>query len=110
MTYDHADSVAMRAACDDVIVPFERALMPLRRDRGRRARSAGESLDLPRRLALRYVPAGLRSDVTAEDLDSAVTCRKPIHRGLRLSASPTGQLVHQLGRGSATVGDRWLRE
>ncbi|MFB7411418.1 hypothetical protein ACFCZ2_29990 [Streptomyces sp. NPDC056202] len=31
-TVDHADSVAMRTAYDDLIAPFEQALMPLRRD------------------------------------------------------------------------------
>ncbi|MFJ2153984.1 hypothetical protein ACIOHB_35155 [Streptomyces microflavus] len=31
-TVDHAASTAMRAAYDDLIAPFERALMPLRRD------------------------------------------------------------------------------
>ncbi|MER5312758.1 hypothetical protein ABT034_33860 [Streptomyces sp. NPDC002773] len=31
-TVDHAGSVAMRTAYDDLIAPFERALMPLRRD------------------------------------------------------------------------------
>jgi hypothetical protein len=32
LTYDHAGSVAMRTAYDDLIAPFEHALMPLRRD------------------------------------------------------------------------------
>ncbi|WP_138894524.1 hypothetical protein [Streptomyces chryseus] len=32
LTYDHASSIALRAAYDDLIAPFERALMPLRRD------------------------------------------------------------------------------
>ena len=31
LTYDHAGSAAMRAEYDDLIAPFERALMPLRR-------------------------------------------------------------------------------
>ncbi|PJN14659.1 hypothetical protein CG724_33845 [Streptomyces sp. CB02120-2] len=32
LTYDHASSTTLRAAYDDLIAPFERALMPLRRD------------------------------------------------------------------------------
>ncbi|MGW3661324.1 hypothetical protein ACWD6R_39405 [Streptomyces sp. NPDC005151] len=32
LTYDHAGSVAMRTAYDDLIAPLERALIPLRRD------------------------------------------------------------------------------
>ncbi|MFJ4478783.1 hypothetical protein [Streptomyces xanthochromogenes] len=50
-TVDHAGSTAMRASYDEVIAPFERALMPLRRDgadaldhRGEGLEGAGEPL------------------------------------------------------------------